>query len=442
MATPSYGTYRPVDVYNDYLSAEQNMPLPWEEVFSHEITGAGDDVSAEVDHNLEQLREGLVALSHDIHAHPELNFEERYAAAAVAKFVGGLGYDIEVGTWGLETAFRATVGSGEPHVAICAEYDALPSIGHGCGHNVICAIGVGGFLALAPIVERIGGRLSLYGTPAEEGGNGKEFIARAGGFDDVDAAMMVHPSVDDVSEADRLGLRQVDVVFHGRTAHAAAHPYLGRNALDAAVTAFQSVAQMRQHLLPTERIHGVIVDGGVKANIIPERAELSYYLRSPALETLQELTQRFGEILHGAALSTGTSVEINWDVAPLFLPVRSNRILASRYMKALGDHGREVKPETWRPGGSTDMGNVSLRVPSIHPNISIAPFGVAGHSPEFRDAAITDAADRAIIDGAAGMAMTAADFLADSTLQDLVRDEFERRGGVVDVEALDVLPEL
>ena len=436
------GAYRPVDVYTEYLSAEQNDPLGWDEVFGHEIVGAPAGTKPAVDDALDGLHDGLVALSRTVHAHPETNFEEHHAAASVAEYVGGLGHEIEVGTWGLPTAFRASVGDGGPHVVICAEYDALPSIGHGCGHNVICAMGVGAFLALAPLVERIGGRLSLYGTPAEEGGGGKEFIARAGGFEGVEAAMMVHPSVDEVTEADRLGLRQVDAVFHGRAAHAAANPYLGRNALDGAVTAFQSVAQLRQHLMPTERIHGVIVDGGAKANIIPERAELSYYLRSPGVETLRELTERFGEILHGAALATGTTVDINWDVAPMFTPVRSNRILASRYLAAVEARGRTVQPSGHRNGGSTDMGNVSLRVPSIHPNIAIAPFGTPGHSPEFRDAAIAPAADQAILDGAAGMAMAAADVLADARLRALVRDEFDRRGGVVDVEALDTRPDL
>jgi len=427
---------RPVDVYTRFLTAEQNRPLDWDEVLGHDVAGAPAEVGQGIDRNLERLRTDLLELSHDIHAHPELNFEEHHAAATVAALLERHGYEVERGAWGLATAFRATVGSGGPHVAILAEYDALPSIGHGCGHNVICGIGVGGFLALAPLVEQLGGRLSLFGTPAEEGGCGKELIARAGGFDDVDAAMMVHPANDDVTEADRLGLRQVAAVFRGRTAHAAASPYLGRNALDAAVTAYQSVAQMRQHLMPTERIHGIIVDGGAKANIVPERAELSFYVRSPSVETLGEMTERLDDILRGAARATGTVVDIDLDIAPLYVPVRSNRMLASRYRHALGLRGRPVEPAGLRPGGSTDLGNVSFRVPAIHPNIRIAPIGVSAHSPGFAAAAITDEADRAVIDGSAGMASTAADFLADAALRSLVRDEFERRGGAVDVEAL------
>lgn len=427
---------RPVDVYSRFLTAEHNRPLEWQEVLSRDVEGASDEVGQAIDRGLDGLRRELIELSHDIHAHPELNFEEHHAAATVAGLVERHGYEVERGAWGLATAVRASVGSGGPHVAILAEYDALPSIGHGCGHNVICAIGVGGFLALAPLVEQLGGRLSLFGTPAEEGGCGKEYIARAGGFDDVDAAMMVHPGNDDCTEADRLGLRQVSAVFRGRTAHAAASPYLGRNALDAAVTAYQSVAQMRQHLLSTERIHGVIVDGGAKANIVPERAELSFYVRSPSIETLGEMTERLEDILRGAARSTGTAVDIDLDVAPLYLPVRSNRLLASRYRHALARRGRPVEPSGARPGGSTDLGNVSFRVPAIHPNIRIAPVGVSAHSPGFAAAAITDDADRAVIDGAAGMASTAADFLVDAGLRTLVRDEFERRGGAVDVEAI------
>lgn len=427
---------RPVEVYSRFLTAEHNQPIEWDEILGHVVQGASVEVGDAIDRNLERIRVDLLELSHDIHAHPELNFEEHHAAAAVASLLERHGYDVEVGAWGLPTAVHASVGSDGPHVAILAEYDALPSIGHGCGHNVICAIGVGGFLALAPLIEELGGRLSLFGTPAEEGGCGKELIARAGGFDGVDAAMMVHPANNDVTEADRLGLRQVAAVFRGRTAHAAASPYLGRNALDAAVTAYQSVAQMRQHLLPTERIHGVIVDGGAKANIVPERAELSFYVRSPSVETLAEMTERLDDILRGAARATGTVVDIDLDVAPLYLPVRSNRMLASRYRHALGRRGRTVEPASIHPGGSTDLGNVSLRVPAIHPNIQIAPIGVSAHSPGFAAAAITELADTAVIDGSAGMAATAADFLADAHLRTLVRDEFERRGGVVDVEAI------
>jgi len=427
---------RSVDVYTRFLTADHNRPIPWDEVLAHDIAGAPGEVAEELDRRLAALRPDLLELSREIHSHPELNFQEHHAAATVTALLERRGFEAELGAWGLPTAVRATVGSGGPHVAILAEYDALPSIGHGCGHNVICAIGVGGFLALAPLIEQIGGRLSLFGTPAEEGGCGKEFIARAGGFDDVDAAMMVHPANDDVTEADRLGLRQVTAVFRGRTAHAAAAPYLGRNALDAAVTAYQSVAQMRQHLLPTERIHGVIVDGGAKANIVPERAELSFYVRSPSIETLSEMTERLDDILRGAARSTGTVVDIDMDIAPLYLPVRSNRLLASRYRHALASRGRPVEPSGTRPGGSTDLGNVSFRVPAIHPNIRIAPIGVPAHSPGFAAAAITEEADRAVVDGAFGMASTAADFLVDERLRALVRDEFDRRGGAVDVEAL------
>ena len=423
--------------YERYAQGEIAPEPDWSLVDGAQIAGASREISTRISDEVATHAEGLVALSHDIHAHPELNFEERYAAAAVATLLRERGYEVQVGTWGLETAFHASIGEGSPHVVIAAEYDALPEVGHGCGHNVICASSVGAFLGVAPTVTELGGRVSLYGTPAEEGGGGKEYVARAGGFDDVDAAIMVHPGDEDQAHTLRLGLRQVDVVYRGRTAHAAAVPYLGRNALDAAVSAYNSIAQLRQHLLPPDRVHGVITDGGAKANIVPEHAALSYYLRSSTVETLQELTDRTEAIFRAAAASTGTGVEIDWDVAPIFLPVRTNAVLVSRYVAAMADRGRTVLRRGTRPAGSTDMGNVSVRVPSIHPNVAITSPGTPAHSHVFAEAAVSPEADAAIVDAAVALARTAADYLADPDLRDLVTAEFRAAGGVADVPALD-----
>ncbi len=381
----------------------------------------------------------LVALSRDIHANPELGFQEHYAAQRVARVLGSYGHDLQVGRWGLDTAVLARAGDGYPRVAILAEYDALPGIGHACGHNVICATAVGAFLAVAELIGDVGGSVELIGCPAEEGGGGKEYIARAGGFDDIDAALMLHPFGADVAEHVWLGVRTVDVTYHGLSAHAAAMPHLGRNALDAAVTAYQGMAQLRQHMLPTDRIHGIITDGGQKPNIVPERAALSFFLRSLNPDGLAELTGKASAVFHAAAHGTGTRAELHWDPCPVYLPVRNNHALAARYAANLAPRGRKVVGKGVLPAemtGSTDLGNVSVRVPAIHPLLAIAPPTVTIHNPEFTTWAASSRADEGTIDGAIGLAATALDFLADEALRKSVADEFEVAGGVVDVDAL------
>lgn len=424
------------NAYDDYLRGVTADTDEWPD--RPDLAGAGPELPARIAAGVERRAAELTALSHDVHAHPELAFEERCAVAAAVDRLERQGHQVEDGAWGIDTAFRVTAGADAgPHVAILAEYDALPGVGHGCGHNVICASAVGAFLALAEVLDGLPGRISLIGTPAEEGGGGKELIARAGGFDDVDAAMMVHPAGSDVGECRWLGLRQVDVVYHGLSAHAAALPYMGRNALDAVVAAYQSIAALRQHMLPVDRIHGVITDGGSKPNIVPERAAASFYLRSPTIATLNELTDRVAAIFEAAALSTMTVAEPDWQVAPVYLPVRTNRELAARYVGALRARGRPIRTIAPVPSGSTDMGNVSVRVPSIHPKIAIGPATISAHSHEFARWAVSAEADTAVVDGAIGLATCAADFLADARLRELVRAEFERTGGVVDVAALD-----
>lgn len=402
-----------------------------------ERSGSGPDIHAAVEEFLGGVEHDLVALSHTVHSNPELGFAEQHAASSVARLVESRGIDIEVGAFGLETAFVATAGEGRPRVAILAEYDALPGIGHGCGHNVICAAGVGGFLAAASLVDHVGGSVSLIGTPAEEGGSGKELIARAGGFDDVDCAMMVHPAGSPTASAVYLGMRQVEVTFHGLEAHASAVPYMGRNALDACVAAYNMIAQLRQHILPDDRIHGVITNGGSKPNIVPDRASALFYVRSRYVDTLIELTDRMDAIFHAAAAGNGTIAEPKWDINPVALPVRNNMTLANRFAMTQ-DHRNKPMPLTSPvPSGSTDMGNVSVRVPSIHPKIKVAPANVPIHTAEFAKHAGSSSGDVAVIDGAYGLAVTALDYLADPDLRDDVSAEFAAAGGVTDVAGLD-----
>ena len=396
------------------------------------LAAAKDRASAEI----ERIKEQILELSHTIHANPELSWEEYEAAALVAATMRDAGFQVTEQAYGVETAVEAVYGDGDFTVVVCAEYDALPGIGHACGHNIIAAVAVGAYLAAKGLVPDA--RLTLIGAPAEESGGGKELILRAGGFDDVDAAGMVHPSVgSDVSPiyggGGTSGVRRVRVTYHGRAGHAALSPYLGLNALDAVVTAYQSVAQLRQHILPVDRIHGVITDGGAAANIVPERASAVFLVRSTELDTLSVLTDRVVDILEAAALSTGTRAEIEVDFEPAYLPLRPNVELNKRFAAALARRGRiaPLEPVAPRQGGpSTDMGNVSWFVPAIHPALGLgAAAGVLPHNADFADSTIEPPAFDAMTDAAIALAGAAVDFLADEALREAVAAEFAAAGG-------------
>jgi amidohydrolase len=401
--------------------------------------GAPSDLRAQVSGAVEALTDDLVGLSHDIHAHPELGYAEHHAVRAVATLLAGHGHDAQVGAYGLDTALRARAGAGRPRVAILAEYDALPGIGHACGHNVICATAVGAFLAAATAIADLDGSVELIGCPAEEGGGGKELIARAGGFDEIDAAIMVHPSGFEAADNLWIGVRTVEVIYHGLAAHASAMPFLGRNALDAVVQAYTSLAALRQHILPTDRIHGIITDGGQKPNIVPDRAAAQFYLRSAEPETLIELSDRARAVFEAAAIATGTRAEIGWDPTPTYFPVRSNHALVARWATNIAERGRRALPRDVVPmvfTASTDLGNVSIRVPAIHPLLAIAPPQIAVHSAEFAEWARSDHGDAGCVDGAIGLALTAVDYLTDAALREATKAEFEAAGGRLDVDAL------
>ncbi|WP_028921724.1 M20 family metallopeptidase [Pseudonocardia acaciae] len=401
--------------------------------------GAEDGLVAAVTASVERRRAALLALSHRVHDHPETRHEEHRAAAAVAELLRAEGHAAEVGAFGLPTAVRATVGTGAPRLAILAEYDALPEIGHACGHNIICAGAVGAWLAVADHAASLGGTVELIGTPAEEGGGGKELIAQAGGFDGVDAALMLHPFSYDVATHAFLGRRVVDVVFHGVAAHAAVMPFMGRNALDAAVAAYTGIAALRQHLPSTDRVHATFTDGGGRPNVVPRRAALQCYVRSAHPSTLIDLSARLDDVFAAAALGTGTGVEVTWDPVPPYLPIRHNRALAAHWSRHLTGRGRTVLPDGVVPDtltGSTDLGNLSLRLPAIHPMLAVAPPEVSLHTEDFAAWARGERGDTGVIDGAVGLAATAADYLSDAELRAAVREEFEADGGVVDVPAI------
>ncbi|MGI9823736.1 amidohydrolase [Agromyces sp. Marseille-Q5079] len=412
--------------------------------------GASRSVRAILAAAVDDVAPALGALSAHLFALAEPAFAEAKSAEAVADTLAARGIRSELGVFGLPTALVAELpadASGAPGaqsgptIAVLAEYDALPGVGHACGHNLIAASAVGAFLALAEArrqdASAVPGRVLLIGTPAEEGGNGKELLARAGAFDDVDIAVMAHPFGADLADPVFIGRRIVRIVYHGVAAHAAAAPFQGRNALDAAVLNYQAVGLLRQHLPPGDRIHGVVIDGGARPNVVPERAELEYYVRSHETATLRELSARVDDIAHGIALATGTGVEIAWDPQPFSLPIRHNGPLAARWALAQAERGRRVLRAADAPGAqaaSTDFGNISQRLPGIHPVIAIAPPEIALHTREFAEYAGSPASLEAVTDAAYGLAATVADVLADADLLAAVRDDFAAAGGPVDVE--------
>jgi len=356
----------------------------------------------------------LLEVSHRIHGHPELVFQERFAADLLASALR-----TEAGVYGLDTAFEARSGSAGPTVAVICEYDALPGIGHGCGHNVIAAAGLGAGLAAAALAEEAGGRLVVLGTPAEEGGGGKVLMGERGAFDGVDAALMVHPAGADLTEAEVIAIATWRVEYFGRGAHAAAAPDQGRNALDAAVLGYNAVAALRQHITASERIHGVFIEAGDKPNIVPDHTVAEWYVRSASLASLQVLKARVLACLEGGAAAAGCRMEVQ-PTCPEYSDLRTNRALIDLYRANSRGLGRPVATPTaaTRVVASTDMGNVSYLVPSIHPMIAVAPPGVPLHSAEFARWAGSEEGDRAVLDGAKAMAMTAVDlWLGDGTAE-------------------------
>jgi amidohydrolase len=378
---------------------------------------------------VEACRADLTDLSARIHRSPELKFEERAASQWLMEFLEARGFKVEPAAYGLPTAFAARLGDGEPRVAILCEYDALPGVGHACGHNIIAAAGVGAAAGAAAVLAQTGGSLVILGTPAEEGGGGKILMGRAGAFDGVDAAMMVHPAGADLAAMNVLAVSQVEVEYQGRAAHAAAFPHRGVNALDAMVTAYGAVAQLRQHIRPTERIHGIITDGGQAPNIVPERAAGLFYIRAADMARLERLKERVFGCFRAGAEATGAKLEVR-TIGEDYADMWTNPHLSRAYEANAARIGRTLMqpgPAALGVAGSTDMGNVSKWVPSIHPMIAVAPLHVPLHSPEFARWAASEQGDRAVIDGAKMLAMTAIDVLSDPELRAAARRAFEEQ---------------
>lgn len=355
-------------------------------------------------------RELLLDVSHRIWEHPELCFEEHHAHDLLCDALDAEGLAPTRHAYDLDTAFVAEVGGEGPLVAVCCEYDALPDVGHACGHNVIAAAGLGAGIAAAAVADDAGGRLRILGTPAEEGGGGKVFLLRRGAFEGVDAALMVHPADRDLTTMSTVAIQQLDAAYSGVASHAAAAPHLGRNALDAAVLGYVNVAALRQHIAPDERVHGIFTHGGDAPNVVPRNAASRWYVRSRDLEGLEALKERVLACLDAGATAAGCAMEHHWK-DPAYAELVEDPWLLARWAEHATALGRPPADPAQAGGvlGSTDMGNVSQVVPSIHPMLAVAPLGVSIHTPEFARYARGPAGDSAVLDGAVAMARTVVD---------------------------------
>ncbi len=380
------------------------------------------DLKAAARERLDQSKDELVALSHRIHATPEVGFEEEHASTWLSEVLDGAGFAVQRGVFDLPTAFIARAGSGPLHVAICAEYDSLPAIGHACGHNVIAATSVGAALAAARIADDIGLTVSVIGTPGEEvlDGGGKILLLERGAFKGVHAAMMVHPAPLDMAEMPIIAASAYRIRYKGKSAHASAFPEHGINAADALTVAQTAIGLLRQHLRPTDRVHGIVTKGGDAANIIPADTSAHYYVRAQTLEDLEEVQQKVFRCFEAGAMATGSTLEITGGQRP-YAQMRHDPDMAAAYRRNAEGVGR-VFPDLGllgqRAAASTDMGNVSLAMPAIHPSIGLNSLPAVNHQPEFTAHCATEVADHALMDGALAMAWTMIDMATDSPIRD------------------------
>ena len=377
---------------------------------------------------IEGAHDSLIELSHALHADPEIAFQEVRASASVADQLDAAGFTVTRGLGGLPTAVSGVFGSGPLHVAIVAEYDALPGVGHACGHNIICAAAMGAALGLAAVAGELGLKVSLIGTPAEEGGGGKITLLEDGAFAGVHAAMMVHPAPLDTLDPLILAAQTLEIAYTGREAHAAGAPELGINAADAFVVAQVGIGLLRQHLPPLTRVHGIVDKGGEAPNIVPAHTSGRFMVRARTTDELEALRDRVVACFEAGATATGARLEVRPRVR--YAHMEQDPEILERYRLNAEALGRRFYPfaESGLGPVSTDMGDVSLALPSIHPMIGIDSLPAVNHQPEFTDAAASPAGDRAVIDGALAMAWTAIDLTQSEPLRErLMEDERRRR---------------
>ena len=379
-----------------------------------------------IDQAVDRLGDDLEKLSRRIHDNPELAYQEVKAAAWLSEFLGGQGLKVERGVGGVETAFRATLETGAgPTIGIMCEYDALPAIGHACGHNAIATAGAGAGAALAAVRDMLPkGRVVVIGTPAEEGGGGKVKLIKAGIFKDVDAAMMCHGWDQWILHQDLLGIVRVGFEFTGKAAHASADPWEGVNALDAVIQTFNSVSMLRQQVKPSARIHGIVTNGGAAPNIIPEAASCLFYVRAADLDYMWKLHARVVACAEGAARATGATLKVIDYTDSAYEPMKRNDTLLDTFRANLHAVGETESPEVKDRLGSSDVGNVSQVIPCIQPLMKIAPDGTPIHSRDFEAAAVTPLARRGTLTAAKVMARTTYDLLAEPALLTRAKHEF------------------
>ncbi len=372
------------------------------------------------------LQNDLWEISSKLYETPELAFNEFQSAALLTEFLENAGFEIERGSGSLETAFQA-VRNGQkntPTIAFLAEYDALPGIGHACGHNLIAAAALGAAVGMLAVLDELPGRIKVIGTPAEEKGGGKRIMVDAGVFDGVDAAMMIHPATKNIVLRGSLASMRLRVEFHGKTAHAAAYPQSGINALDAILQTFNNINAMRQYLEPKDRVAGIILDGGVAANIIPDYTSAEFSIRGKTENRRDQVADKVITCAEAAALSTGC--KLKYEKQPGYSEIIPNRTIGDLFIKNLDVLGRKViAPKPNEPMGSTDMGNVSRVVPSIHPYLEAVSADASGHTIEFREECLLSKGKDAMLDGARAMAMTAVDLINEPNLLVNARSELD-----------------
>ncbi len=375
-----------------------------------------------VEDAVNRRRSDLIELSHSIHAEPELAFNEHRSCAKTQALVAERGFEITAKPAGLDTAFRASYGSGSLVVGICAEYDALPEMGHACGHNIIAASAVGTALALAEVADELGLTVVLLGTPAEEAGGGKALMLQAGVFDDIAATVMLHAGPIDIAAARSLALSEATIRYLGRESHAAVAPYLGINAADAVTVTQVAIGLLRQQLAPGQMMHGIVTDGGQAPNVIPARAEMRYAMRATDSESLRELESRMAGCFAAGAVATGCEHVVT-EAAPAYAELKPDPWLASAVraeMVRLGRSPVSEDVEAALPLGSTDMGNVTQVMPGIHPIVGVEAGGASLHQPAFAAAAASPSADTAVIEGSIMLARTVVALACDDAQRDRV----------------------
>jgi amidohydrolase len=359
--------------------------------------------------------ERLVRLSEQLHAHPETAWEEHRSARWVGEALEEAGFTVTPAYLGLDTAFLATYGNGPFRLGLCAEYDALPGLGHACGHNLIAAITVGAARALAPLADLAGLTIEVYGTPAEEGGGGKIELLERGAFAGLDLAMMAHPAPVDVAEAEPFAVSHSHVTFRGKAAHAAAYPEQGVNAADAFTIAQVAVGLLRQQLPQTVRVHGIMTNGGEAPNAIPARTEGRWYVRAETLGQLAETEEKVWRCFQAGALATGCTLDVTPESKP-YAEFRTDQPALRAYVRNAERLGRtfdQDSPARRMNRASTDMGNVSQVVPAIHPYVGIGSLPALNHQPEFAAHCVGPDAEKALLDAATALAWTALDVAED-----------------------------